>query len=173
MLPRLIDTLYWLTWAALIGLPIAVLGTAFARGVSVEALSSVLPSIQIAPDLGFGIRLSAFAIGLVPGCIVLWTLWQVQALFVLYRHDMALTRAAAQRLRAIGLGLAGTAALAVVFRPLQILLLTSGNAPGERVLALSITSSDIGFALAGGLMVVIGHVMADAARIAEDNASIV
>ena len=172
-MPRLINALYWLTWAAFIGLPIIVMGSASARGLSVEVMADAFPTVPIAPDLGFGSRLSTFAIGLVPGCAVLWTLWQVQALFALFRRGLALSRPAAERLRSIGFGLLCTAAAALLSRPLQILLLTSGNPPGERVLAFGITSADLGFVLAGGLMIVIGHVMADAARIAEENAGFV
>ncbi len=53
------------------------------------------------------------------------------------------------------------------------LVLTWGNLPGQRILALSIGIDDYMIAALGGLVLAIGHVMTEAARLADDNRQIV
>ena len=66
-------------------------------------------------------------------------------------------------------GLLAALALDIVSRPLQVALASLANPPGDRVLAVSLAGADLGQVLAGGLMIVIGLTLRDAARIAEEN----
>lgn len=100
-------------------------------------------------------------------------LWQVQALFALYSRGDTLSPAPAERIGRIGLWLLAVAVLSVAVRPLVVGLATLGNAPGERMIAVSLGSTDLVLALAAVLMVVIGHVMNEAARVAEENRAFV
>ena len=49
------------------------------------------------------------------------------------------------------------------------MLASLANPPGERVLTISLEGADLGQVLAGGLMVVIGWAMREAAVVAEEN----
>lgn len=80
-----------------------------------------------------------------------------------------LSQACACHILRIGQALVAAALPGVVTRALQGLALTYDNGPGHRMLALSLDGATAGFILAGGLLVVIGWVMGEAARVADDN----
>ncbi|MXQ09418.1 hypothetical protein GQ651_16345 [Alphaproteobacteria bacterium GH1-50] len=166
---RLPRVLYAASWAALILLPVSLIWTAAAGGLSRSALMRALPDVPVTDALSDNavlLALAPAAIGVAAMCFVLW---QMQALFRLFSEGQALTMPAALRIRRIGLGLLVAGLAGPVLRPLQILILTSANPPGERMLALGIGSSDVGLLLAAGLLTVIGWAMADAAWVAEEN----
>ena len=170
---RLPTALFWLTWAAMaavIASPLMLAG--LGRLDSLE-LERQFPGLAIAPDLPGVIVALALAIGLLPMAAALYALWQTQALFALYRAGHALTAAAAERIGRIGAGLVMIAVAAFLAHPAQVLVLTLTNPPGARVLAVAVSSGQVGLLLAGGLLVAIGRVMRDAALIADDNAQIV
>ncbi|GAB1479067.1 hypothetical protein MASR2M74_16260 [Paracoccaceae bacterium] len=110
------------------------------------------------------------AIALVP---ILMALWQMRGLFARYRRGEILTAACAAHIRRTGSALALLALAQVLIRPLQILVLTADNPAGQKILAISLSSEVLWLALAGGLLVVIGRVMAEAARVAEENAGFI
>ena len=53
------------------------------------------------------------------------------------------------------------------------ILLTAGNAPGARYIILGVSTDDYMIAAFGGLILTIGHAMAEAALIADDNRQII
>ncbi|MEO1459499.1 MAG: hypothetical protein AAFV49_18320, partial [Pseudomonadota bacterium] len=61
----------------------------------------------------------------------------------------------------------------LVTTPLVSVILTYDAAAGERMLAITLDSTMLVGALAGGVMVLIGWVMRVGAALAEDNAAIV
>jgi hypothetical protein len=65
------------------------------------------------------------------------------------------------------------AALSPLFRAVIGVIVTLGNESGQRVLAIGIGSQDVIVALIAALLIVLGHVMAEAALIADDNRQIV
>lgn len=172
MTPRtlfLAQVLYRLTWLALIALPAAAVLSVVLTGDIETRVAAAFPHTPISDALPGTLAWAAVALGAVPGAAMLWVLWQCQALFAIYRQSRPLSYAAADRIGRIGIGLAVLAGLSVLVRILQTLVVTSYNAPGQRVLAVEFGSSDLGFALAGGLMALIGAAMAEAARIAKDH----
>lgn len=170
---KLHDTLFALSWATLIGLPVALVWSVANGAAAPEAVRAAFPGVSIASTPGPATAWAVFLVGLAPWLAVMAALWNVQALFALFRRGAALSHDAANRIRDIGLCLMAVAALGVIAHAGQLLLLTGGNAPGERVLAIQFGSAEIGFLLAGGLMIVIGRAMAEAARAVAENRSFV
>lgn len=79
----------------------------------------------------------------------------------------------AQLVSRVGLGFVIFAATAMASNTLATLILTAANPPGERVLTIGFTTSDIGAFAAGFAFWGLGSVLGEAARVADDNASIV
>lgn len=162
-----------LTWIAIAALPLSLVYVFLDGAAQADRLASAFPEIAISQSLGDAARYGAVAVGLIPACAALYLLWQMQALFRLYRRGTVLTAAAAVRISRLGVGLLALSVITVASRTAQILILTSSNAPGARVLAIQLGASDVALVLAGGLMIVIGAAMAAAAAMAEDHAQIV
>lgn len=118
-------------------------------------------------------RLVAFAASMVPMAVLLYLLHQAYLLFDAFRLDNVFTTDAPIRLRLIGTCIVALAILRPLTATLLGLILTWGNPPGQRILALSLSIDDYMIAALGGLVLAIGHVMAEAARIADDNRQIV
>ena len=72
-----------------------------------------------------------------------------------------------------GLGFVAFAVTAIVSNTVTTLLLSFYNLPGERVLSIGLTASDIGAFAAGFALWGLGSVLGEAARVADDHASIV
>ncbi|MEM1286042.1 MAG: hypothetical protein AAGH43_11695 [Pseudomonadota bacterium] len=72
-----------------------------------------------------------------------------------------------------GIGFVIFAGTAVLSNTLTTLLLSLHNPPGERILSIGFTTSDIGAFAAGFALFGLGSVLGEAARVADDNASIV
>lgn len=75
-------------------------------------------------------------------------------------------------LRRFGKTLLIYAALRPVVKALAVLLVTMNNPAGERYLKFGLGDDDIVLALIGKLILVVGSVMADAARIADENRAV-
>ena len=165
---RLILALTHLSRAALVLLPLA-LGWLAARWLAdPAAIAGTVPGLSIAGTLSRPMLALGIALALLPAIPAMAVLWQMQALFRLYATGETLSPAPARRIRGLGLALFATAIAGLVARPLAGLALTSANPPGERMLAISFQSNDLALILAGGLMVVLGAVLGEAAEVAED-----
>lgn len=111
----------------------------------------------------------SFAAAWLPLSLALATLWLGWRLFRGYAQGEIFTRPAARRLGGIGRLLLATVAAGVVARTLSVLALTWENPPGQRQLAVSLSSTDFGLAVLGLLLTVVGWVLAEAARLADEN----
>ena len=67
------------------------------------------------------------------------------------------------------LAMAGNALAAMILHPLGSLILTYDNLVGSRHLSVSMSSNTYTLILTGGLLIVIGWVMREAARISDEN----
>lgn len=118
-------------------------------------------------------RLLAFAVSMIPMSVLLIMLHCAYRLFDDFRLGLVFTVDAVIGLRRIGSCILALAVLRPVTATLLSLILTWSNPPGQRILALSLGVDDYMAATLGGLVFAIGYVMADAARIADDNRQIV
>jgi Protein of unknown function (DUF2975) len=145
-------------------------------------LSPTAVETLVVPRLGLGAmpvtldgwnRILGFAVCMLPMAVIVWMLYQAYELFDGYRLGRVFTEEAPVRLRRIGLSLLALALLRPVTTTLLGVVLTLSNPPGQRLLAIGIGIDDYMIAAIGGLLLVIGHVMVEAKRLADDNRQIV
>ncbi len=96
-------------------------------------------------------------------------LHQAYQLFDGYRVGEIFTDMAPARLRRIGMSMVALAVLRPMTAALVSMLVTAGNPPGQRMLAIGLDIGDYMIAAFGGLILAIGHVMVEAKRLADDN----
>ena len=173
MIKSLPTVLFFATWALLVGAVPMLVGLFLSGTFEPDAVRAAFPHLHISQALSPMWFAVTILVGLVPWAVGLWVLYQMQALFALYRTDRALTLDAAHLIRRIGTGLLVLAITHVVTNTLQTLVLTSANADGERVLSVSFGTPQIGFIMAAGLMVVIGRSMIEAAKAVDDMRGII
>ncbi len=111
----------------------------------------------------------SFAAASLPFALGLATLWVTRRLFLGYARGDIFTLAAARRLTAIGGLLLASMGAGVVARTLATLALTWENPPGQRQLAVSLSSHDFALAVLALLLMVVGWILGEAARLAEEN----
>ncbi len=158
---------------AVISLPVAV-GLGLGLGQIVETLTrDAFSGVAIPDPLGRGRAMITLILGLLPLIALLKALSAMRALFRNYANGQVLTHASAALIRTSGIWLAATALLSILVHPLQVLALTLSNPPGEKAIALAVSSDQIGFLLTGALLIAVGWAMTDAAETAEDNRSII
>ncbi len=77
--------------------------------------------------------------------VTYYALWQMQALFGLYRSGDTLTAGCAKRILKIGQGIIMVGVVSFVSKTLAVLGITMGNPPGQRILLISFGDGDVGF----------------------------
>lgn len=165
---RLTAVMYWATLASLVLWPLAIVAVVWFAPLSDPPLT--MPD-GYTPTDG---RLRLGALASVPAALaMLWTLQRMHLLFRQFRQREVLTHRAARLIRQIGTGLLLVAVFRILAHPVQSLVLTLPAPVGSRMVSVNFSSSDLGFLLAAGLMVVIGWAMEDAARAADENRSFV
>jgi hypothetical protein len=105
--------------------------------------------------------------------LLCWALWTARGLFLRFAAGATLETQGGRDLRAIGGFIALYAVLTPAVKTLMTVALTLGNPPGQRLLAVGIGTNELILGMLGALILVLGHVMAEAARIADDNRQIV
>ena len=123
--------------------------------------------------LDFSTRLAGFAVSMIPLAVLFYALHQAFELFNGYRLGHLFTASAPTRLRRIGVSMLVLAVLRPISGTLLGLVLTLGNPPGQKILALSFSLDDYMIATFGGLILAIGDVMVEAKRLADDYSQIV
>lgn len=137
--------------------------------VALREAAGLAPEVTLLP----GHRVRVALLGALPTLALLYVLGQMVGLFQRYAGGETLTDDCARHILHIGGGLLVAVALEMVCHPLQIMAASFANPPGERVLAITVEGGDLGQVLAGGLMIVIGWTVREAARVAEENRSFV
>ena len=166
-LQRLSETLYWTTLALSVVLPLIVLyyaGKGVADPGSLLAQFPGLPADLIVTRAQAGLVAAVAIASLLP---MLAALRAMTRLFDRYRMGEVLSHANATTILTIGRALLAVAAFTIAVPTLHALIL-SWNAP-QRVLSIALDSGTLGFAIAAGLLTVIGWAMAEAARIKAEN----
>ncbi|MCU0826249.1 MAG: DUF2975 domain-containing protein [Tabrizicola sp.] len=164
---RLSQTLYWTALALSVVLPVLVLLYA---GKAVSDPASLLSRVPgLPPDMTVTRSQAALvaAIALISVLPMLAALRAMARLFDSYRAGDILSDANAGSILTIGRALLLVAFFTVLTPTLQTLIL-SWNGP-QRMLSIGLDGGTLGFALAAGLLTVIGWAMGEAARIKAEN----
>lgn len=109
----------------------------------------------------------------IPTLIFVGTMLMLFRLFRRLSAGHVLDTVNARLVSRAGLGFVVFAATAMVSNTVTTLLLSLHNPPGERILSIGFTTSDIGAYAAGFVLWGLGSVLFQAARVADDHASIV
>lgn len=113
------------------------------------------------------------SIAAVPAALSIWGLWNALKLFLGYREGAVFTEIAGHRLKCMGIALAMTPLAQIMMTAATSVLLTMHNQVGQRQLTVSMTETHLVVGVAGAMLLVIGWVLTEAARIAEENRQIV
>jgi hypothetical protein len=119
------------------------------------------------------VRLMGFALTSLHLTILFWGLWAARALFWHFSAGRVFEPQNGVLLRRFGKALLIYAALTPFVDSLALLIVTAYNPPGEKMIGFGLSDHEIVLALVGVLILVTGSVMADAARMADDNRQIV
>jgi hypothetical protein len=112
--------------------------------------------------------------GSLPGVALgLWAVWQLWCLFGEFGAGRIFGLAAQRRLAALARGLLAMALWGPLQRTVIGLALTWGNPPGQRMLVLGIGMEDYLALVSGAVLLATATVMAEAARLADENAGFV
>jgi hypothetical protein len=108
--------------------------------------------------------------GLLVGFFLLWQLWQ---LFGEYGQGRVFRLRAVRHLRRFAYGVLSLGLVDPLTHTATVLVLTWHNAPGHRQLLIELSSDDYLHVLLGAVLLAIAHVMAEAVRVADENAEFV
>lgn len=137
-------------------------------GAARRALGELLPGIAADGVTATQLWIGA-VLGMLPVALLAAALWELRAFFALYSGGNVFPRFAADRLRRLGLWLILLALAAFLVRCGASVLYSWQLGEGHRQLAVSISSSDIVLLLFGGLLRMLGRILAEAGRVAEEN----
>lgn len=167
---KLSGILRWITIATMVALPTGIVVGLLATPLTPDHWYIDQP---VSPDATRTQLAISLLLGLISLAILLFTLNAMRQLFEAYRDGEVLTDYCARLIQQIGQGFLALAAASFVIRPIQSVLLTMANPPGQRSLAISVNNEMIFFVLAGGLIIVIGWAMREAADAASENRAFV
>lgn len=152
---------------ALIGLPLAT-GLALVLGDAPARYLDAYPGMTAVPPQGAALA-GLIALDLAALALTLTVLWQVRGLFRLYLDGAEVSPTAARRLHLTGVLLIAQAGLAVIGQTADVLILTWANPPGDRVFVVDLADADLALVLGGGLLLLIGRAMTQAAAALDEN----
>lgn len=141
-----------------------------------------LVATLVAPHVGLAaqpvtvtpmVQLAGLALSAPPLALLVYLLLQARAVFRGFAGGLRFTDLVAARVARIGWILVAKGMLMPLWRAGASIALTLANPSGQRMVALGISMDDILWAIVGVLLVAIGWTLAEAARIAEENASFV
>ncbi|MFM1896252.1 MAG: hypothetical protein RLZZ385_1326 [Pseudomonadota bacterium] len=172
-LRRVSAVLQWACTFYLVTAPLVLAGLwlNFDRfGPQVEALRSLPIQLEyVGPmNLWLGFFLSGVPVGL-----VMVGVWRLRRLFGLYRTGVLFSAESAGHLHAFAVLLFSSVLLSPFTRALTSVVLTMGNPPGQRTLALSFGSTDLSKLFIAGVLLAVAWILREGYRLARENEAFV
>lgn len=151
---------YGLAWAGLfpLGEPMGVRG----------AMAFILR-----PETGAAEKLLGFSLCMIPQAALLYGLWRLRQMFLGIRGGLVHAPDAALQMRGFARALLAYAILAFFISAPLMALITWHNPPGERMISLSIGEGDLQVYFLIALFYTLAHILAEAIRLARENAEFV
>ncbi len=134
-----------------------------------QLIINAFPELTIATGITPFKRTGLLVLMAFPLAVTLYGLWHARLLFASYEKGEIFTSRAAGHIRLVGLAMLINAILSPLVHTLGSILLTYDNMAGSRAIAVSLSSDSYSLLLTGGLLIVIGWVMHEAARLSEEN----
>ena len=103
----------------------------------------------------------------------MWALWSLRRLFLIYAHGEVFSSGAFRALNNVAVALFGGVIASFVMQGPISFLLSYPLGPGHRYISLGFGSADLSSLFVAGVVLVIARVMAEARRVAEENAGFV
>jgi hypothetical protein len=165
-LARILYPLATAFWVLLLISPIIVL---FANGFEKDSLVDPFTNVAVPSEVPIYGLMAIAGVGLIPLFIMAYVIWCFARVFHVMRTGQLISHPIAKWLHRIGIGfLAGAVASALIY-PLQVLVLTSFNPPGQHAVAIAFGSEEIIFTLVGLMIYVLGHAVEEATALATEN----
>jgi hypothetical protein len=165
------------TGAVMVLLPLAVIGFGeLAPAVDLLAMAKLPGTVIAAFDpasLSPWQRHAATAVSLLPVLCLVLGLHHLRRCFANFAAGAVLTPGNARHFSRFGAWIAGAVVTSLVATPVLSVLLTLGMPEGARQLAISISSDQLVSLLVAGGAWIVGAIMAEGARVAEENAQFV
>lgn len=171
-LARNATRLAYVTGAAIILLAILYLAVWADPGVARRNLAPSLPGLD-RPDLPRWATTAGFVLGALPLSVLLIGLWQIRRFFQLYRGNDVFPAEAGRYLRNFGMALLVLTPLGIATHTAASILFSMHLPESEREVSINITTTEIFSILIGVLVMMIGHILTEAYRLAEENRQIV
>lgn len=162
--------------AAMVGLnlfAVLVLLSSLALALDPQSIDPYLEG-QLLPNGISGVftpltRATALVLALSPLAILSFGLWRARQLFRSYWQGEILSARAAQRIGDIGWVVFALAPVSVVTDALGIVVLTAAGPEGSRYVGLGFDEMDLMAVVFGLLLVIVGRILREAARLWEEN----
>lgn len=173
---RVVRLSLWLKRLATLGV---ILFVGFALSVVIvpgwfdTMVTAAYPEMTIATGITPFKRISLILLLALPLTVSLYGLWNIRMLFDCYARGEVFSPAPAAHIRNVGLAMLVNVVLTALVHSLGSVILTLDNPTGSRQLTISASSDTYLLLLLGGLLVVIGWIMQEAARISDENSSFV
>ena len=136
-------------------------------------ISAAYPDLTVAAGINVSKRVVLLLMLSLPLVVTLYGLWNVRLLFGAYARGEVFSSVPAAYIRNVGAAMLANVVLSVLVHTIGSVVLTIDNPPGTRQLTVSLSSNTYLLLLMGGLLVVIGWVMREAARISDENSRFV
>ena len=127
----------------------------------------------ILSTIPLALRAGALALDLIPTALLAWALVELHLLFLAYANGDVFTEESLGRLLRISVLMFVQTAIAFVMEAPISYVLSLAHPPGHHVVTLTLNSNDASFLFAAGVVLVIARVMAEARRVAVENAEFV
>lgn len=168
--------LKWVFFAAALALPIVDAGFWITNGYPfLEQVSSYsfipeIPHMKPLADLSQITKLSGFFVSLLPSALSVAALLFLAKLFAFFEKFEFFTKHTVSLFKTIG----GCILLNQIFYPLYVaifsLVMTMGNAPGERVIQVAFGSQQVALFVIGLSILLVSRVMDEGRKLQEENA---
>jgi hypothetical protein len=176
--PRLIRASRIMAWLSLAGAFVYLamdLGTFLAPDTmnAFGAFEAHHTGAPISGAIPFAYRLAALVVELIPAALVVWALLELYRLFVSYAQGQVFSQTALRSLSRVAMLMFLQVLLSFVAEAPITYFLSLARPPGHREITLTFGSHDASFLFMAGAVLVIARVMAEARRVADENAAFV
>ena len=129
--------------------------------------------VDLSSEQPLQFRLIALVCALVSTGFTMWALWSLRRLFILYARGSVFSAEALAALNHVAVALFASVVVAFAMQAPISLALTWPRGVHHREISLSFGSGDVGTLFMAGVVLVIARVMAEAQRVADENAKFV
>ena len=118
-------------------------------------------------------RVAALSCALGAATFTMWALWSLRRLFLLYAHGSVFSAEALSSLNQVATALFASVIVGFISEAPISFFLTWSRGAHHREISLSFGTSDVATLFIAGVVLVIARVMAEAQRVADENAKFV